>query len=504
MKNEQSLSKMMGIDAGERASRLEFVGFTENDAKILLELRSMIAEYADYIVDKFYLNISRYNELMTLINNAGSAIDRLKKTQKQYLLEMFGGEYGEAYFNRRLKIGVIHNKIGLTPRWYLGSYVVYLEQIIPLIIRKFRWNSFKRAHALSAFVKILSIDSQLAMDTYIHDLHSVKSNIESRVTEYRAFIGEVAAGDLRNRIKVEGMDDLATLGENLNGMTESLSGMALEIKGSSSIMNTTLEELQAAINAQSSGASEQAAAVIETTTTLQQIKSTSSQTLGKAQTLGEVAERTRREGEQGLEVVEQAIKGMKDVQDHVMGIAQTILALSEHSQQIGEITSVVTTLAQQSKMLALNASIEAAKAGEAGKGFAVVAAEVRDLAEQSQQSTAQVQKILQDIRHATDRAVMATEQGSKGVDAGVVLVERAGDVMKKLSGVIQEAVLASQQIVSAVRQEATGIDQASLAMVEINKVIAQFVSGAQQSKQAVSDLSSLARKLLESVAKYKT
>lgn len=79
-------------------------------------------------------------------------------------------------------------------------------------------------------------------------------------------------------------------------------------------------------------------------------------------------------------------------------IAKTILALSEQTQQIGEITEVVNGLAQQSKMLALNASIEAAKGGDAGKGFAVVADEVKDLAEQSQQSTAQVQNILLDIR----------------------------------------------------------------------------------------------------------
>src|SRR4029077_15008864 len=117
-------------------------------------------------------------------------------------------------------------------------------------------------------------------------------------------------------------------------------------------------------------------------------------------TLGEIAERTQEKGQLGLEAVEQSIQGMKSVRDKVQMIAQTILDLSNQTQQVGEITSVVNTLAQQSKMLALNASIEAAKAGEAGKGFAVVATEVKNLAEQSEQSTTQVQKILEDIRRA--------------------------------------------------------------------------------------------------------
>src|SRR6476469_7503410 len=137
---------------------------------------------------------------------------------------------------------------------------------------------------------------------------------------------------------------------------------------------------------------------------------------------------------------------MKSVRDKVQIIAQTILDLSKQTQQIGEITSVVNNLAQQSKMLALNASIEAAKAGEAGKGFAVVATEVKNLAEQSEHSTAQVQKILEDIRHATEKAVMVTEEGTKGVDYGTQLIEQTGDIIRNLNDVISETTIASEQI----------------------------------------------------------
>jgi len=202
--------------------------------------------------------------------------------------------------------------------------------------------------------------------------------------------------------------------------------------------------------------------------------------------------------------VEQAVAGMGVIRERVENIAHTILALSEQTQQIGEITDVVSSIAQQSKMLALNASIEAAKAGEAGKGFAVVAAEVKELAIQSQQSTAQVQKILQDIRRATDRAVMATEEGNRRVDAGVILVEKSGEMMKQLSEVIDETVRASRQIVAAVQQEVIGIDQVSNSMNEINKVTSQFVSSTQQTQDAAINMNEVAERLKACVSIYKT
>ena len=323
------------------------------------------------------------------------------------------------------------------------------------------------------------------------------------VAVLRQHIEQVAAGDLTRRVELTGGDDLAQLGRELNAMTASLAGIANETTQAINVINSTLEELQSSINTQSAGASEQAASVNETASSLEEIKTMSGQTLEKVRILGETAERSRRESEQGTEAVDQSIAGMNSIRERVEGIAHTILALSEQTQQIGEITAVVTNLAQQSKMLALNASIEAAKAGEAGKGFAVVAAEVRELAEQSQQSTAQVQKILQDIRHATDRAVMATEEGSKGVDIGVLSVQRSGEAMRQLGEVIRETALASQQIAAAVRQESIGIDQVTLAMNEISKITSQFVSSSQQSKTASADLSKVAEHLRDSVRVYK-
>ncbi len=329
------------------------------------------------------------------------------------------------------------------------------------------------------------------------------AKLREQLAKLGAHIENVASGDLSQRLSISGDDDLGRLADNLNAMTESLAEVATGTTEAINTISSAVEELQCSINGQSSGASEQAAAVNETTAALDQIKGMAAQAMERVQMLGETAERSRRESELGGVAVEQAISGMAGILHRMEGIAQTILALSEQIQQIGEITGVVTNLAQQSKMLALNASIEAAKAGEAGKGFAVVAAEVRELAEQSQQSTAQVQKILQDIRHATDRAVMATEEGSKGVDAGMLSVQRSGDVMRQLNEVVRETAIASQQITAVVKQQFIGLEQVTNAMKDINKVTAQFVSSTQQSQVSSAGISKVTDRLRDSVKAYK-
>lgn len=320
---------------------------------------------------------------------------------------------------------------------------------------------------------------------------------------YSAHVSEIAAGDLTKRIRIENNDELSLLGKDLNLMTENLANVSKEITKATHNMMASLDEVKNAIESQSSGASEQAASINQITATLEEIEKSSNQTLEKAKKLGDISQLTKEKSQKGLDAVDQSVNGMSTVRNKVQIIAQTMLDLSNQSKQIGEITGLVNTLAQQSKMLALNASIEAAKAGEAGKGFAVVAAEVKTLAEQSEQATAQVQKILQDISHATEKAVMAVEEGTKGVDEGTQLVEKTGEIVRGLNEVVHETSAASQQISAAVRQESVGIEQITSAMGEINKVTTSFVASVKQTDEAIGSLLKIAQSLKEHIEVYK-
>ncbi|HEX9948511.1 MAG TPA: methyl-accepting chemotaxis protein, partial [Thermodesulfobacteriota bacterium] len=172
--------------------------------------------------------------------------------------------------------------------------------------------------------------------------------------------------------------------------------------------------------------------------------------------------------------------------------------------QIGEIIASVNDIADQSNLLALNAAMEAARAGEAGRGFAVVAGEVRNLAEQSRQATAQVSSILSEIQKTANTAVMVTEKGTKSAESGVELAQSTGDSIRVIREHTQQAVAASEQITASARQQLAGMDQITRAMQNINLGATQTQKGMEQVDQAAQNLNDLARQLTSIVQQYKT
>jgi len=175
---------------------------------------------------------------------------------------------------------------------------------------------------------------------------------------------------------------------------------------------------------------------------------------------------------------------------------EAVYAIAPALKVFGDsLIATVNDVAEQSNLLAVNAAIEAAKAGEAGRGFAVVAAEVKALAEQSKQATAQVRGILGEIQRATQAAVMAAEQGVKASEAGAGVAGRAGEAIRLLSESLTESAQAAQQIVVSVEQQSVGMDQVALAMQNIQQASAQNLASTRQVDRAAQDLNELAREL---------
>ncbi|WP_133140567.1 methyl-accepting chemotaxis protein [Legionella genomosp. 1] len=290
--------------------------------------------------------------------------------------------------------------------------------------------------------------------------------------------------------------------KQLAALTRNLQDVGQEILSNSNELSVGINQLEASAISQAASASEQASSVTQISATLEEIKATTQHTLEKAKQLGDSATATRKEGENGRSAIEAMHASMKILQEKMKQISTTILSLNDKSQQISEITEVVADIAKQSKMLALNASIEAAKAGETGKGFAVVAGEVKELAEKSKLSTERVQKILLDIKQTAERAVMVTEEGNKSVDENIRQVRSTGNIINALGNVIEESSLASLQIVSAVREESVAIEQVDISVREINKVTHSFTSATEQTKQAIIGLSKVANSLNDTARIY--
>src|SRR5690606_18036026 len=191
------------------------------------------------------------------------------------------------------------------------------------------------------------------------------------------------------------------------------------------------------------------------------------------------------------------------IREQMQAVAESIMRLGEQSQAIGEIVATVGDLAEQSNLLGVNASIEAAKAGEAGKGFAVVAQEVKALADQSKQATGQVRSILGEIQRAMTKAVLLAEQSGKTVEVGYERARTTGDVIQKLSERIGDGTDMATQIASASQQQRVGMDQISQAIENIRQASQDNVSGTRQVDQAARSLSQLGMKLKARAARFK-
>ncbi len=268
-------------------------------------------------------------------------------------------------------------------------------------------------------------------------------------------------------------------------------------------LSTSTHSILSATTQQAAGAREQSAAISQASTTIDEVRSITEQTTEHAQGVADLAQHTEGISRAGEQAVMDTISGMEAVKQKVESIASNILALSEQAQSVGQIIATVNEIAAQSNMLALNAAVEAARAGEAGKGFAVVAGEVRTLAEQSRTATVQVKELLGEIQRGVNAAVMATEEGMKGVDAGMKLAGEAGLSIQKLAEGVTESTHASSQIAAAAGQQQTGMEQIAAAVENIRQVAVQTVSSAQQSEQAAKEMSSLANRLRGLVERHR-
>ncbi len=296
------------------------------------------------------------------------------------------------------------------------------------------------------------------------------------------------------------------------------------ISGIVNMMVSSSTEIAAVVEEQERITIQQAASVNETTTVIDQLGASSRQSSQQAESAAEDAHRVLQQAEEaatgarqvlalataGNKVVGQTLAAMSDLQEKVGASARQIMHLSEQTSQIGNITSVVTDLASQTNMLALNASVEAVRAGEYGKGFGVVAAEIRRLADQSKKSADKINSLIVDIQNAIDSTVMSTDEGIKTVGEAIKFSHQTAEAFSGVTQSISDVVLKNQedsltavnnislknsQIALTAKQQAIAIEQVVEAMNNINSGAKQTASGITQAKVGTQQLNEAALNL---------
>lgn len=312
------------------------------------------------------------------------------------------------------------------------------------------------------------------------------------------------AQDVTLRRKME--EDLKKYRDQLEDMvkvrTAALTQVLQEIQETINILTTSSSQILSSATELAASVSQTASSVAETTTTVEEVKQTADLASQKARMVADNAQQASTVAQNGQRAVEDVMGGMHKVQEQMESIASNVVRLSEQSQAVGEIIVTVNDIAEQSNILAINASIEAAKAGEFGKGFGVVAQEIRNLADQSKQATAQVRTILTDIQRGVSAAVMATEQGSRTVNENLKQSTAAGESIRVLTGTIAESAKAATQIAASSQQQNVGMTQVASSMEDIKRASQQNLVGTQQSESAARSLHDLGFKLKQIAERY--
>ncbi len=312
---------------------------------------------------------------------------------------------------------------------------------------------------------------------------------------------QVAQGHLDIEIR-NGHDGTTGILSSIATMVENLRTQIAEIRDGVTLLGSTSREMGISVTQLSGTAIDAASAVGETTTTLEEVRRTSELARDRASEVSEAAQRSVEVSRLGQVATHETVKSIQGIQEQVESVANSIVKLSEQSQAISEIITVVDDLAEQSNLLAVNAAIEAAKAGEQGKGFSVVADEVRSLAVQSKEATGQVRTILSEVQSATSAAVMATEQAGKAVDVTTAQSTKGGEAIRTLGETIDSASEAASQIAVSSQQQFAGVEQVTKAMESIKQISQENVASTQQLEEAAKGINGMGIRLEELVDRY--
>jgi methyl-accepting chemotaxis protein len=288
----------------------------------------------------------------------------------------------------------------------------------------------------------------------------------------------------------------------VNRQRYELSNLAQQISATADGLGKASTAIHQVTSQQGSGAEQQAAVITEAVTMLNEFIALADEIRNQARNIKELSEQTAAVSEHGRQSIQTATEGMSQIRSQVTVIALNITGLAEQMQRIDEIIATVSEIATQSNLLALNASIEAARAGKHGRGFAVVADEVRTLSQQSKAAAAQVQNILSEINEAMKQTIRATEVGDEQVDEGLDLSKQAGEVIQQLANNIDESAEAMRNIMVAIDQQSTGLEEITQSMRNIHDVTQQNLESTKTAEIVAENLNRLSEELLNAIARH--
>jgi methyl-accepting chemotaxis protein len=410
----------------DQETRLRFMRIDQRTGDALREFWPAVEKALPRVLEGFYRHLGSEPNLSKLI---GSQSDRLKKAQGTHWERLFNGRFDEACIQGVRTIGLIHNKIGLEPRWYIGGYAFVLSHLTDLAIATYGWKKKRLGEVITAVNRAVMLDMDFAISVY------QEAMLEDRAKRQRAVDGLIAAFERK-----------------ATGALAALSSSSNELKSTADSMGHTSEHTRQ----QAAGV---ASASEEASVNVQSVASASEE---MASSVAEIARQVNESARIAQDAVELANKA--DARVH---------SLSQAAGKIGDVVDLISSIAGQTNLLALNATIEAARAGEAGRGFAVVAAEVKSLAEQTAKATSEIGQQVAGIQSATQESVENIQEISG-------IIDRMSEISSIIASAVEEQGAATQEISRNVQEAAKGTTEVSSSIETVSRAANETAAASTQ------------------------
>ncbi|MFD2370391.1 globin-coupled sensor protein [Brevibacillus sp. GCM10020057] len=399
------------------AKQLAMIQLTEQDLSDAKAIQPLIIQNIDKIVELFYKQIAGESLLMSIIDKH-SSIDRLKQTLNRHIQEMFSGRIDRDYYEQRSRIAIIHMRIGLEPKWYMGAFQNLLVSIMDLLHEHIE-DKQEYVRAIRVVTKLLSIEQQIVLEEYENEHERVRRQALEKKGQLRVVLCNSAK-------------ELAAISEENSAFVQQLTEQSREV-------------LRFAENGTNFSV--------------------------KAQQLSQ----------EGKEKLQKQQEQMELIQDSAKQIAEEMAMLEENAEKIRGIVNVVTAIAEQTNLLALNAAIEAARAGEQGRGFAVVADEVRKLAEQTKQSVFGVRELIEKTNQQTEALSLVFGEIQALVHSSTMMSNETNAFFEGIIGAVMEG----KEQNSRIQKE---LENFLRVMEDMNQAVAQVASSADELSEVTINL----------------